>query len=163
MKVRVCSKAEAEIFGATHYAIVDYTDLSPTAGLTLTLNVLPGTTNGVMPALGTSGTDTFLAGMKVSVVAVIVDATFTGGAISACSLSVGDAGSSTRYINAQTVFTGTAPLYYVGVIAAQPFVYTSADKVNAVFTSVTANLSALTKGSCRIFFQAVDLTQLPPY
>ena len=160
MKYRILSKTDKEQFGADVMAIVDYTDVTPAGATTAgtALSVAPATTSGALPAAGTSGTDTLPIGTAVSLVAMIVDTAFTGGAISAMVVKVGDGNSTNRFLANTSCFTTTNA---VGTIANQPFVYTTADTVDAIFTSTTANLNALTAGSLRLFFRLDDQSQLP--
>lgn len=163
MKFRLLSKTEKELFGADAMAIVDYVDVAALgASTTGTLSVYPATTNGAMPAAGTTGTDTFAAGMAFRLTGYRLIDQFVSSTAAGLTLSVGDGGSATRFLAATQMQSGQTPVSYsCGVGTAMPFAFTAADTVDAFFTSTTANLSTFTAGKVILYFRADDLNRLP--
>ena len=152
------------MFDADVMAVFNAADVAA-QGAVLTsasLNAVPGTTNGAVPAVGTSGTDTLPAGTMVALVAMVETVPFVSGSATSLTIKVGDTGSNVRYLAATQLQSGQTPVQYaVGVIANQPYIYTAADKIQVVFVSVTANLSTFTAGEVVLYFKCQDVTQLP--
>ena len=162
MKLRILSKTETEIYGATHMAQITYLDLAAApAALTYNLNVLPGTISGVLPAPGTTGTDNLPTYFKTELVGYILDQQFAGGAIATATVTIGDTASAGRYAAAFTVFTDNTATTGTGIIANQPYVNVAATALKCLFTTTTGNVNVATQGSIRLFFKCVDMTQLP--
>jgi len=111
-----------------------YTDFA-TAGTTSTINLF-----------------TVAAGTIIHSVKVKHSATFTGGGVTAATLSVGISGSLTKYVNAHNVFQATGDT----VQAIGPSAPTAEDHANTVttqatLTTTTANTNALTSGTVDIW------------
>jgi len=161
MKFRLLSDTERKLYQAEVMAQFDYTDVAALgAATTGNLSVVPATTNGAMPAAGTSGTDTVPAGTAIKFKALIVDTAFVSGSAAGLAVTIGDAGSANRLMASSQLQSGQTPVTYVVGITNE-FVVTTAQTFNAYFTSTTANLSTFTAGSARAFFSLRDLTQLP--
>lgn len=161
MKFRILSKTEQEIYDCDAMAICDYTDVSALgASLTGNIALCPGTTNGLQPALGTSGTDTLPATFATGLKYVIVDTPFVSGTATSLTVTVGDSGSANRFLTSSQLQSGQTPI--TGAVGTLDRYYAGATEVvNAYFTSVTGNLSTFTAGSMRLFFRMEDLNQLP--
>lgn len=161
MKYRILSQTEKEQFGADAMAIVDFNDVVGLgAATTGNLSVCPATTNGVMPAVGTSGTDTIPAGFAQKFKYLVVDTPFVSPAAAGLAMTIGDANSATRYLASTQLQTGQSPVTgAVGIT--NTFYVATAIKTSAFFTSTTDNLNAYTAGSMRLFFELNDTGQLP--
>lgn len=162
MKFRILSQTEQELYNADVMAIVDYTDVSALgASTTGTLNVCPATTAGLMPALGTSGTDTIPANFTAALVVALVDTAFVSSTATGLTMTVGDSGSNNRFLTSSQLQSGQTPIAGVtGSLAGNEYYYAAATAINAYFTSTTANLSTFTAGSMRLFFSVQDMGQL---
>lgn len=149
------------MYGADVMAIVDYNDVAALgAATTGNLSIAPATTNGLMPAVGTSGTDTIPANFRVKFEALVVDAAFVSGSATGLAATIGDSGSATRFMASSQLQSGQTPVG--GVVGITNAYYIStAQTINVYFTSTTANLSTFTAGSMRIFFRLDDLSKLP--
>ena len=141
----------AAILGSTHEVVIDYTDLSDTAGTGKTLTV------------------TIPAGSWVRGGAHVLETDFTDGAATMSSLvyTVGDGGDADLYMTSTEVeTTGTeidykAPTPGSGAVARETGkVYASADTLDIAFTATGANLSTLTGGKLRYYFALVNLDDL---
>lgn len=167
MKFRLLTTTDQEIYGASAMATVDYTDVAAMgASLTGNVAVAPGTTNGLQPAVGTSGTDAFPApatgnpGPAIQFKFAVVDTPFVSSTATSLTVSVGDTGSATRFLAASQIQSTASPI--VGAVSAtNPYYAGAAEVVNAYFTSITGNLNTFTAGSMRLFFNITDLGQLP--
>lgn len=157
--------------GCSHVAIIDYTDLSSTAGTTKTLNLFDGG----------------LARDIVDRVLVDVVTPFDGGATSALKLDVGyNLASGTDdpdafidnievHVDATEILAdgGSIPVQTIDTTfgqqeadaitdlrARRPFAAQEAFDIEALFTATGANLTALDTGRVRIYFNVVRLTDL---
>lgn len=110
---------------------VDYTDFSAAA-----------TTNNVEIY-------SLAAGSIIHAVIVRTTTPFTGGAISAYTLSVGITGTATKYSAAADVFAGTQEDQLASALI--PESWTAATSIKGFATSTTANLSAATAGAATIY------------
>lgn len=161
MKFRILSKTEQELFDADVMATVDFTDVAALgAATTGNISVMPGTTNGLQPALGTSGTDSVPAGFNVGLKFLIVDTAFVSSTAAGLAVTIGDSGSNNRFMASSQLQSGQTPVTYLLGTLGQ-YATTATEVVNAYFTSTTANLSTFTAGSMRLFFRCEDLTTLP--
>lgn len=118
-----------------------------------------GTGQAVVPegnALG-AATITMLANTRVGRFLTRVTTAFTssGGAITTLTLSLGDGGSATRFVNAVDLKTAACVL---GTTA--DFLYTAADTLDAVATIVGQTLASLNAGQVEIYFSEVDVNPL---
>lgn len=89
------------------------------------------------------------AGAIIHAVIVRTTTPFTGGAISAYTLSVGITGTATKYSAAADVFTGTQEDQLASALI--PESWTAATSIKGFATSTTANLSAATAGAVSIY------------
>jgi hypothetical protein len=106
------------------------------AGTSTTVNVVaPG---GSTPALP--------ANARILAHEIRVATPFTGGAISAMTLSLGITGTTTQIVNAQSIFTAVGNLPGTAGADVQPF-YSASTQLIATITSTGANLTALTAGA----------------
>jgi hypothetical protein len=161
MKYRLLGATEKEFYGVDGMAILDYTDVAALgAATTGNLSVAPATTTGLMPAAGTTGTDTLPAGFAVRFRYLVVDAAFVSSTAAGLAMTLGDAGSATRFLASTQLQSGQTPVTGAVGITNEYYIAT-AESLNAYFTSTTANLSTFTAGSMRIFFSLKDLSQLP--
>lgn len=161
MKFRILSPTESALYGADVMAIVDYNDVAALgASTTGNLNVLPATTNGLMPASGTSGTDTTPAGYAIKFKYLIVDTAFVSGTAAGLAMTIGDSGSATRHLASTQLQSGQTPVTGAVGITNEYYVATAV-ATNAYFTSTTANLSTFTAGQIRVFFTSRNLSELP--
>jgi len=161
MKYRILSKTEQELFGAEVMAILTYEDVAALgASTTGNLNVLPATTSGAMPAIGTTGTDTVPAGTAIKFKYLVVDTAFVSSTAAGLAMTVGDSGSATRHLASTQLQSGQTPVTGATGITNEYYVATAV-ATNAYFTSTTANLSTFTAGQMRLFFSVKDLSQLP--
>jgi hypothetical protein len=141
----------AAILGSTHEVVIDYTDLSDTAGTSKTLTVdIP-------------------AGSWVRGGAHVLETDFTDGAATLSSLVyiVGDGDDPDLYMTSTQVETTGSEVDYKAPTAGSGAVsrevgkvYSSADTLDIAFTASGANLSTLTGGKLRYYFAMVDLDDL---
>ncbi len=161
MKYRLLTITEKEIYGSDAMAVVDFNDVAALgASTTGNLSVLPATTAGLMPAAGTSGTDTIPAGYAIKFKALLVDTAFVSSTAAGLAATIGDSGSATRHMASSQLQSGQTPVAAVVGITNEYYIAT-AIATNVYFTSTTANLSTFTAGLMRIFFSLKDLNQLP--
>ena len=140
------TEAQANL-GMTHEMIVDYSDLTDTAGTTKTF------------------TFTLPAGSLVLGGPHILETDFTDGAATMSSLVyiVGDGDNDDIYLSSTEVeTTGTEVDYKVATNTGIPHgkVYASADTLDVKFTATGANLSTLTGGKLRYLFKLTNLAGL---
>jgi hypothetical protein len=162
MKFRLLSLTEKETFGADAMAILDYTDVAALGAATdgAPLSIYPATTSGLMPAVGTSGTDTFAAGTSFKLVGMRLVTAFDCSGTGNLTLSVGYGGAETAFLAAtQVALDQTEILYSAGTGTQTAF--TTTDTVDAFFDSSGVNLSTYTSGEVVLYFRADDLNRLP--
>lgn len=138
--------------GWTHEAVVDYTDLTDTAGVRKVValwNVNPG---DVVEKVGFK---------------LISD--FDGGSTSSLDITVGDGDDTDRFIGSDAGGTSTsATIIHAddtevdwacndGQGISAPHTYSAADTIDAVFFATGANLSTLTAGKIRIVARICSL------
>jgi hypothetical protein len=161
MKYRLLGATEKTFYGADVMAILDYTDVAALgAATTGNLSVAPATTSGLMPAVGTTGTDTIPTGTAIRFKYMVLDTAFVSGSATGLAVTVGDSGSATRLMASTQLQSGQTPVSYVAGITNE-YVPTGTNVYNAYFTSTAANLSTFTAGQMRLFFALRDLTALP--
>ncbi len=127
-----------QLFGAVQKAslTLGFATIGGVASTTTTVNVVaPG---GATPALP--------ANARILARELRCPTAFTGGAISAMTLSLGVAGSTTQIINAQSIFTAVGSLQGTTGADPTPF-YAASSQLIATITSTSANLTALTTGA----------------
>lgn len=140
------TEAQANL-GMTHEMVVDYSDLTDTAGTTKTF------------------TFTLPAGSLVLGGPHILETDFTDGAATMSSLVyiVGDGDNDDIYLSSTEVeTTGTEVDYKVATNTGIPHgkVYASAGTLDIKFTATGANLSTLTGGKLRYLFKLTNLAGL---
>lgn len=140
MTVQELSLADQVIYQATHLVKVSYTDLVGTAALTKTQELL-----------------SCQAGQMVRSVWAKTKTAFAGGAISALGVEVGDDGDVDRNLASYSVFA--LGFKSIQPTTTSPSVFASANGLDALFTAVTANLSALTAGEVWFYIFVVDLNR----
>lgn len=117
-----------------------------------------GTAQAVVPenAVGASAI-TMLANTLVGKFTARVTTAFasSGGAITTLTLSLGDGGSATRFLNALDLKTAGCTL---GTTA--DYLYTAADTIDAVATIVGQTMASLNAGSVEIYFNEQDINPL---
>jgi len=100
----------------------------------------------------------FPAGLEIEGAGFYTVTLFSGGAVSAATLSVGTTGSATAYVAATNVFTGATVFACVGA-AIVPFTFLHGTGVPAKSTvrvelvTTTANTSVLTAGKADIYLK----------
>lgn len=150
--------------GKTHKLVITAKDINGTsstlAGQTQTFSSAwtSGTAQAVIPpnALGASSL-TLPAGTQVLGTALVnVVTPFTGGSVSAMTLSLGDGGSATRFVNAVDVFTAAG--YLAGAVA--NYNYVSADTIDAKFTATGDTLANVTAGEVEIYLAILPVCDL---
>lgn len=152
MKFMALNETERIQTGFTHKVSLKAPTDTTAAAVTQIINILP-----------TSGSLT--AGLLVVKVALRLITPFTGGAVSACVLDIGDGGAVGRHIaNANTdLFTALATNTKPHVAGSTAYVYTPKNitdgftAIQAKFTTTTANVVALTAGEVEIYLQVIDL------
>jgi hypothetical protein len=154
--------------GWTHKVSIFYTDLTAAAG-TQTFTIFPdGSADGYDPLTGAAYTNASLAqlpaGFQVEKSQIKVVTVFTGGAISAATITVGDKASTARYIAAANtdLFTAAATNTKDNVSSAVTYAFAGADVAgsNAVLQSIIAttgaNVNAATQGQVDIYLALAD-------
>ena len=147
--------------------ILDYTDLSGTGVLgngnsnPFTTAWTSGTAQAVIPpnTLGVA-TVTFPAGTRIAgnmCIRVVTAFASSGGAITTLTLSLGDGGSSTRFVNAQDLKTAG---YKVG--AETGLLYLVADTLDAVATITGQTMASLNAGQVEILCNVIPVSDLEP-
>jgi hypothetical protein len=153
MKARNLSLAETVITaGATHVVRVVHTDLTGTAALTKTQQLLPETSGSTLPI-----------GTMYEVVGIRVSTAFVGPSVSSLTLQVGDGGDTDRVFTAAMASLLTAAYYPATNLTTAPGQFTAADTIDGLFTAVGANLSVLTAGVVDIYLAIVDPANLPSF
>ena len=131
------------LLGCNTEVVVDYTDLSDTAGTTKTLTVAVD------------------AGKLVTGGPHILSTTFTDGSATMTNLTytVGDSGDPDRYLTITEVEeTGTEVTYKAGTGTSNA--YTGSGTIDLAFTATAANLNTLTAGKLKVYLNIVDLEDL---
>lgn len=124
--------------GFTHKINLTFADLT-TAGLSQAINLLP-----------------VLSGWLILRAAYRLRTNFSGGAATSLTASLGDAGSATRFLAAQSIWGAATPIAAAG--SNTFFAYTGAENFRITFTSVGANLNTITAGSIDVYVAAVELS-----
>lgn len=147
MKSVQLSVTDQLLHQATHKIIITHADLTD-ADTSQTIAIVPDTakyTSATVPA----GTQVRLA--KVQVVTA-----FSGGSVSAATITIGDGGSATRFLASTDIFT--AATWFANAAATSPYIYTTTDTIDAVFASTTDNLVNLTAGEIHIYLEVTTPT-----
>lgn len=139
--------------------ILTWKDLTA-AATTQVINVFPDPAGQAAQTLMPTGTAVILTSMRMKT-------PFTGGAISAMALDVGDLASAARFIaNANTdLFTASATNTKDNVVSATAFGYSgsvvaaSNSVLTAKFTSTGANVNAATAGRVELLFELMELNR----
>ena len=123
--------------GYTHIAVLEYTDLTDTAGLTKTVALM-----------------SVRAGHRVDCKGINIATAFAGAATT--TLQVGETDTD-RFMTAAIADLKTAGYKAAPhAITTQPFTFTGADTVDALVTNTPNNLTELTAGKVYIFLNVVD-------
>jgi hypothetical protein len=159
------------LIGFTHKVIITSADLTAAAG-SQTFTIFPdGSADGYNQQTGLAMQDTTLnqlpAGFTVEKTQIRVVTPFTGGAISAATVSVGDKASTARYIAAAStdLFTAAGTNTKDNVASATTYAFTTTDVANsnaalvAVIATTGANVSAATAGQLEIYFAVCDVSE----
>lgn len=153
MKAYILGEQEKADCGFTHKFVIPYTDMTSTAGTTLTIDLMSVT-----------------AGTVVKNVAHKVVTNFDGGATSALTLDLGyDLAAGTDdpngFIEAVSVHADGTPVAY-GLANGAAFAtkltgyaFLEAATIDALFTATGANLTALTQGEVHVYVELADLTK----
>jgi hypothetical protein len=150
--IKLCNEERIQT-GCSHVAIIDYTDLNTTAGTTKTLTLAP-----------------YIARDFIDKLCFDLITPFDGGATSALGLEVGWNGASVDdpngllesaevHVDATEILAGDAT---GAAFAAKRtgFAAQEAGDIEALFTATGANLTALTTGKVRIYFNLIPLSKL---
>jgi hypothetical protein len=149
-----------QMTGFSHKAIINYSDLT-TAGASQAFTLFPD--------VSYNSSALMYAGWAITKVAYRLITGFTGGALSAMTLTLGDGANATRYLAAASTDMFTAPGTTNAkdfVISGTAYVYSSNDLTNsntklvATFAATGANVNAATAGQVEIYFRADDLSRL---
>lgn len=159
------------LIGFTHKVIITFADLTAAAG-TQTFTIFPdGSADGYNQQTGLAMQDTTLnqlpAGFTVEKTQMRLVTPFTGGAISAATLTVGDKASAARYIaSANTdLFTAAGTNTKDNVASATTYAFTTTDVANsnaaltATIATTGANVNAATAGQLEIYFACCDVSE----
>jgi hypothetical protein len=127
--------------GCNTEIVVDYTDLSDTAGTSKTLTV--AVANGQAVTAGPH----------------ILMTDFAGPSISSLVYTVGDGDDADHYLTSTEVeVSGTEVDYKLGTGVSK--LYTIADTIDLAFTASGANLNTLTAGKLKVYVNILDLDDL---
>ncbi len=146
--------------GFSHKAVINYSDLT-TAGASQAITLFPD--------VGYSAGALMHAGWAVTKVAYRLITGFTGGNLSAMTMTLGDGASATRYLAAATSDLFTAPGTTNTkdfVIGGTSYAYSSADLTNsnsklvATLAATGGNVNTATAGQVEIYFHIADLAAL---
>lgn len=157
----------AALTGFTHQVILTFADLTA-AGGTQTFTIFPDNSADGYYSNGMAIKDATLnqlpRGFTVEKATMILDVPFTGGAISAATLTVGDKASAARYIaSASTdLFTALATNTKDCVAGATTYAFAGQDVTNsnaaitATIATTGANVNAATAGQVRLLLALAD-------
>lgn len=142
--------------GANAKAIIKYSDLTDTAGLTKTIQLLPTVSGSTLPV-----------GTSVEVVGHNLVTPFDGGATSSLTAQLGDGSTTDRFYDAVQLHLDGTEIDYghrVDASNAKAVIIDTAVPLNVLFTAVGANLSTLTTGEVELYlriedFESFELTQ----
>jgi hypothetical protein len=150
MKIISLTAEEREQTGFTHKAIISYADIPAGTG---------AVTNVICPSAtpGNSTPGTLSAGMAITKAAFYLATQFASGTLSALTASLGDGGSATQYIGAQSVLSGATPVTWAMGAASGNKIYTSTDQLKVTFTPTGGNTNTLTAGELDVLFKLEDL------
>jgi len=154
MTITKLSAEETRESGFTHKAAIKYTDLNTTAALTATLVLLSG----------------MVAGFLVRNAAFRLVSGFVGASITTLTLKVGWNGATVDdddgLIAAASVLTANSPILAGDATGAAfatlrtGFAPQESAAIEAVFTAIGANLTALTAGEVHVYLTVSDLSKL---
>lgn len=148
MKITKLSPQQQDRTGFTHKINITYADVA-------------GFTSGVAAQVFPAGSGTLPAGSVVGKAAFNLITTFDGGATSALTMQVGDAGVTNRFITAKSVHADATPiLFWEECAATLPYGYTVADALDVIFTLTGGTMGALTSGEVELYIQVYDLNDL---
>ena len=154
--------------GKSHKLIIDYRDINGTSATTMAGQSqtfsspwTSGTAQAVIPpnALGASSI-TLPAGTQVeldTVANVTTAFASSGGSITSLTLSLGDGGSATRFLNAADLKTAG---YVTGVVSTGRYLYTSADTIDATATISGQAIASLNAGEVEILVNIKPVNDL---
>lgn len=146
MKTIKYSAEESLRHGYTHKVILTHDDLTA-AATSQTIAILTVPTGTVVEKVG------------VRLLTEFDDAAGAGnGSVTDLNLSIGDDGSTTRWVNASEISVqGTAVAYLTSATA---YVYLADNTVDAIFAATGANVSTLNAGEVEISLRVVSLIDL---
>lgn len=157
--------------GCSHVAIIDYTDLNSTAGTTKALNLFDGgiardivdkvLVDLVTPFDGTSTTNLKLdVGYNLAAGTDDPDAFIDNIELHNDATEILADGGSIPVQTIDTTFGQPEADAITDLRARRPFAAQEAFDIEALFTSTGANLTDLTSGRVRIYFNVIRLTSL---
>ena len=153
--------------GFTHKVTLTYADLTAAAG-SQTFTIFPdGSADGYYSngsAIKNATLNQLPAGFTVEKVQLRLATPFTGGAISAATLTVGDKATANRYLasSATDLFTAAGTNTKDNVASATTYAFSSADVTNtnaqitATIATTGANVNAATAGALDILLGLMD-------
>lgn len=144
--ITTLSEQESAKTGFTHKLTFTYADVAAEA-TTVAFEVFPKWTTATNMA----------AGNRVLDCALDVETAFTGGALSALTVVVGDGGDTARFLASSSIFTAS---YFSGAISKMPYVYTAADTIDMIITATGAACSACTAGKAHLYLAIHQMTRL---
>jgi len=118
-----------------------------------------GTAQAVVPNNALGGANTIPAGTVVTkaVANVVTAFTSSGGAITTLTLSLGDGGSATRFVNAVDLKTAGWSTTVVGAA----YNYAVADTIDATPTIVGQTMASINAGQVDIYLALHDISGFP--
>ena len=159
------------LIGFTHKIIITNTDLTAAAG-SQTFTIFPdGSADGYNQNTGVAFQDTTLnqlpAGFTVEKTQMRLVTPFTGGSISAATLTLGDKANNSRYMasSATDLFTAAGTNTKDNVASATTYAFTSTDVANsnaalvAVIATTGGNVSTATAGQLEIYIAVADVSE----
>lgn len=109
---------------------------------------------------GTATVYTATANQTIHAANMSVTTPFTGGSISAYTVSLGIGGATTRYMTAKDVFTAAA-VFDGAAIAPNLLSVSTTTAVIATATSTSANTNAATAGAATVWLLVSDMPTVP--
>ena len=148
MRLEPLSSEERFQGGFTHRAVLTYADLTETAANT-----------AQTIAIYSAAVGQAVAKAATRLVTEFEDASDT--AFNTTTLIVGDDGSTNRFIASQELNANGTVVTYKGNANTTPYVYVTANTVDAVFGSMAAKaLNDIDTGEVHILLEVIDLTKV---
>jgi hypothetical protein len=147
MKIIPLTEQSAAMLSINYKATFTYLDFA-VAGLTKSVKVFP--TAATFFPKGT---------VLMPFMYLYLPTYFTGGGVTATTVTVGTAGTANKYLTATNIFSTTGNWTKISTALPDPFNITTEDLQIAI-TTTTANTNALTAGVMELYFGLNDLNKL---